>query len=415
MRDKDLYARILQLSEPWKVVDVQVNDREQQVVIRVEARGRLFPCPSCGVPSRRYDHRLRRWRHLDTCQYRTIIEAPLPRVECSEHGVLQIEAPWAEPGARFTALLEALAIDWLLEASLTAVARRLSLSWDELDGIQRRAVRRGLARRSRVTATTLGVDETSFQKRHEYVTVVSDLEKSCVLYVADDRKQTSLDAFWQQLSEEQLAAIKAVAMDMWQPYIRSTEEHIPAAKDKIAFDKFHVARHLGDAVDKVRRQEHRALWKTGDETLKGSRYLWLQNPNTLSDESWVSLNVLRQMALKTARAWSIKEMAMNLWHYVRRGWARRAWKSWIAWAVRSRLEPMRQVARMIRKHLDGILNGIVLNVTNAGSESVNAKIQKVKRLACGFRNRERFRTAIYFHCGGLDLYPDAIHATHTKP
>ncbi len=125
--------------------------------------------------------------------------------------------------------------------------------------------------------------------------------------------------------------------------------------------------------------------------------------------------MLKDMALKTARAWSIKETAMSLWNFVKRGWARRAWKGWIAWAVRCRLEPVKRVARMIRKHLEGILNAIVLSVSNAGSESVNAKIQKVKRMACGFRNRERFRTAIYFHCGGLDLYPDAMRSAHTKP
>ena len=415
MRDKDLYARILQLPAPWKVVEVEMDNDGQQIVIRVEAGKRLLPCPSCGVASRRYDHRVRRWRHLDTCQYRTILEAQLPRIECSEHGVLQVEAPWSEPGSRFTALFESVAIDWLLEANITAVARRLDVSWDELDGIQQRAVRRGLARRSHEPVKTLGVDETSFQKRHEYVTVVSDIDRTRVLYVADNRKKSSLDAFWKQLPAHQLVDIEFIAMDMWPAYIRSTVEHVPDAECKIAFDKFHVAQHLGKAVDKVRRQEHLALWKGGDPILKGTKYLWLQNPHKMSEASWVSLSVLKDLALKTARAWAIKETAMGLWNYVKRGWARRAWKSWIAWAVRCRLAPVKHVAKMIRQHLEGILNAVVLDATNAGSESINAKIQKVKRMACGFRNRERFRTAIYFHCGGLDLYPDAMRSAHTKP
>jgi transposase len=414
MRDNQLYERILHLSKPWHVTGVQVHDAEREIVIRVEARGKAFPCPTCNAPCPRYDHRLRRWRHLDTCQYHTIIEAPLPRVECAEHGVLQLEAPWAEPGSRFTALLEALAIDWLQEASITAVARLLDMSWDELDGVQQRAVGRGLARRKAMSVTTLGVDETSFQKRHEYVTVVSDLDDGRVLYVADNRKRECLDAFWAQLTDEQLNALKAVAMDMWKPYISSTEKHVPNAWEKIVFDKFHVAKHLGEAVDTVRRQEHRALSKQGDDTLKGSRYLWLQNPHGMKRESRVSLAALKDLALKTARAWSIKELAMSLWRYATEGWARRGWKRWIGWALRSRLEPIRKVGRMVRDHLQGIINAVILGVSNAGSESVNAKIQKVKRLACGFRNRERFRTAIYFHCGGLDLYPDALSSTHTK-
>jgi transposase len=122
----------------------------------------------------------------------------------------------------------------------------------------------------------------------------------------------------------------------------------------------------------------------------------------------IVLEDLRDLALRTARAWAIKEFAMTLWTYVRRGWALRAWKRWLSWAQRCRLEPMVKVARTIRDHLWGIINAIVLKVTSAASESMNAKIQKLKKWACGFRNRERFRTAILFHFGGLDLYPEGI-------
>ena len=120
---------------------------------------------------------------------------------------------------------------------------------------------------------------------------------------------------------------------------------------------------------------------------------------------------MKRIAIRTARAWAIKEHAMCLWSYTSRTWARQAWRKWIGWALRSRLDPIRRVARMVRDHLDGILNAIVLRATNTRAESVNAKIQRVKRMACGFRNRERFRNAIYFHLGGLDLCP----ASHTKP
>ena len=148
-----------------------------------------------GLPG--YDTRERRWRHLDTCQYRTILIAAAPRVRCPVHGVGQVTIPWAEAGSRFTALFEALAIDWLREASLTAVARQLGLSWDEVDGIQARAVGRGLARRVLTPPQRIGVDETSFQKRPEYVTVVCDLERDVVLHVADEHKETSLADFYQ--------------------------------------------------------------------------------------------------------------------------------------------------------------------------------------------------------------------------
>ena len=196
-------------------------------------------------------------------------------------------------------------------------------------------------------------------------------------------------------------------MDMWRPFINSVMKHVPGAEWKIAFDKFHVAQHLSRAVDQVRRKENRELREEGDDHLSGTRYLWLQNPENMTADSWRSFASLRESSLKAARAWAIKETAMQLWHYTRRGWAVRAWKEWLGWALRSQLDPIRRVANdrphppLGNRQCDRPDRGI----TNASSEGMNTKIQWVKRMARGFRNRERFRNAIYFHLGGLDLYP----------
>lgn len=415
MQDRDLYARILGLVDPREVREVKLDVHGGEVRVMVAPKpGAALPCPECGKACPGYDTRQRSWRHLDTCQFRTILVAEVARVDCAEHGVKQIRLPWAEPGSGFTALMEAVVIDWLRSlASIKAVAEQMRLSWDEVDGIMGRAVARGLLRRKRVKVRRLGVDETSFQRRHEYVTIVTDLDESVVLHVADDRKRESLDVFFRSLSPMQLAAIEVIAMDMWSPYISSTAEHVPDAARKIAFDKFHVAGHLGKAVDQVRRGEHRALLESGDDSLKGSRYLWLTNPDNLDAARTGALNALHHMNLKTSRAWALKETAMCLWRFVQRGRALSEWSAWIGKAMRSRLEPVKKVAHMIRKHLWGIVNAMALRTTNAGSESVNAKVQRVRRAACGFRNRERFRNAILFHLGGLDLYPSASSATHT--
>ena len=295
------------------------------------------------------------------------------------------------------------------------MAQLLGLTWHEVDGVQRRAVRRGLARRKSRLPKEIGVDETSFQRRHEYVTVVIDREAKVVSHVADGRGREVLDDYYAAHTAAEREAVTSVTMDMWGPYIESTRDHVPEADSKIAFDKFHVAQHLGKAVDRVRRQEHRALRGAGDEQLNKTRYLWLRNPDDFTTEAWERFEPLRHSSLKTARAWAIKELAMALWAYRRRGWARRAWQRWYSWAIRSRLEPVKQVARMVKRHLEGILTAVVLGITNARAESINAKIQWLKYTARGFRNRERFRHAIYFHLGGLDLYPAAISgATHTK-
>ena len=415
MQDRDLYARILGLGDPWEVRDVKLDLKGGEVRVTVAPKfNATFACPECGKECPGYDTRPRTWRHLDTCQFKTILVADVARVNCAEHGVKQIHVPWAEPGSGFTALMEAVVIDWLRSlASIKTVADQLRLSWDEVDGIMCRAVGRGLLRRKRVKVSHLGVDETAFQRRHEYVTIVTDLKETRVVHVGDDRKRETLDAYFRSLTPAQLAAIEAIAMDMWGPFISSAWEHVPDAVRKIAFDKFHVAKHLGEAVDRVRRQEHRALLEDGDDSLKGSKYLWLTNPDNLDAARTGALNALHQMNLKTSRAWALKETAMCIWRLVQRGRARSEWAAWIGKAMRSRLEPVKKVARMIRDHLWGIVNAMHLRATNAGSESVNAKVQRIKRAACGFRNRERFKHAILFHLGGLDLYPARVSATHT--
>ena len=411
MQDTTLYAQILGVESPWRVTAVTPRLEDGEVVVSVDAPAKeRLACPKCSAECPRHDHRARRWRHLPTCQYRTILEVDVPRVRCEEHGVLQVPVPWAEENSAFTALLEALVISWLKEASISAVAELMDLSWDQVDGIMQRAVRRGLARRAELEPARIGVDETSFQKRHEYVTVVTDLDTRDVLYVADDRKKESLEGFFDQLEPADILRLEVVSMDMWGPYISEVEDNVYNAEKKICFDKFHVAKHLGDAVDKVRREEQREQLAGGERALVKTKYQWLRNPENMAEGQTEFFERMKRVAVRTSRAWAIKEQAMCLWHYVSRGWARKAWNAWISWAKRSRLEPIKRVAETIRSHLGGIINAIVLGATNAASESINARIQRVKRMACGFRNRERFRNAIYFHLGGLDLSP----ATHTR-
>jgi len=409
MDEKMLYTALLGLAKPWEVERVEVKPTEGEVHVWVGLPDKTrWVCPKCLLVAPIHDHQERFWRHLDTCQYKTFVHARVPRLNCPNCGVHQLKVPWSEPGSHFTALFEALAIDWFKQASLKAVAKQLRLTWDEADGIQQRAVSRGLERRQLEVPRYAGIDETSFQKRHEYVTVVSDLEKGRVLYVADDRGKEALNGFWSQLSKAQRAEIEAVAMDMWEPYIKSVLANLPNAKEKIVFDKFHVAQHLGRAVDQVRRQEYRELRAEGDEVLKGTRYLWLENPTGRSRTETLEFNQLREQVNRTSRAWALKETAMGIFDMSYVGAADRNFKAWYGWARRSCLEPMRKVAATIKRHWANIRTYFTHRITNAGSESMNSRIQAVKRRACGFRNRERFRNAIYFHCGGLDLYPAMV-------
>jgi len=187
-------------------------------------------------------------------------------------------------------------------AAIATVAERLQLSWDGAAGIQARAVRRGLQRRQPAPARSLGIDETAFQRRHEYVTVVTDLERSRVLYAADDRRRESLDGFWAQWPAEHWAGIAAMAMDMWAPSIGSTRAHLPAAETKIVFDKFHIAQHAHQAVERVRRREHRALEAEGKHWLAGTKYDWLRHPDRFTLAAWREFVGFARRTLKIGRA-----------------------------------------------------------------------------------------------------------------
>ncbi len=298
-------------------------------------------------------------------------------------------------------------IEWLKEASQQAVGERLGLSWDEIHGILERAVERGLARRRAEKVAKIGVDEKAFRKGHRYLTLVNDLEKGRVLYVAEGREQSSLDGFWPTLSAEQVEGIEAVAMDMWDPYVNSVREHLPGAEGKIVFDKFHIAKHLGEAVDRVRRKEHKTLQAAGDDRLAGTRYDWLRNPAAREPKERREFAALRKSELKTARAWALKlkETGMAVFDYVYERPARKHFRWWSNWAAHSRLQPMMEVGRMLKRRFENIITYLRHRITNASSESMNAKIQWVKYTARGFRNLQNFVHAIYFHCGGLDLAP----------
>jgi transposase len=403
MRDRELYARILGLAEPWVVADVELDTAGKSVVVKLGRRdGAALQCPECGQACPGYDTQPRRWRHLDTCQFQTILQADVPRMSCPEHGVRQVRVPWAEPNSRFTALFERLAIDWMTEAGRSATARQLDLSWAEADGIMQRAVDRGLARRSAETVIILGVDEKSFQGR-EFVTVMCDLETGTVLHVADGRGGESLRECYESLTPEQRAGVEAVAMDMHQPYVNATQSMLPDAT--IVFDKFHIAKLAGEAVDQVRRQEAKALAEQDDDRLKGTRYSWLRNPLDESLQQRRTFEPLRTSNLKTARAWAIKETLMDFFCYSRRSAAQSFFSKWFGWAVRSKLRPIVKLAHTLRSRMHTLLNYCECPITNAATEALNSKIQWIKYMARGFRSREGYRRAIYFHCGGLQLHP----------
>jgi transposase len=410
MRDRDLYRTLLGITSPWEIGDVVMDVKEQTITIHVELRaGATLPCPECGgADCAIKDRRERTWRHLDTCQFRTLITCSLPRTECAKCGVKTVAPPWALAYSRFTMLFERLAIDMLLEMSVKGACALLRISWEEADGIVERAVGRGLERRDLSGLRRIGIDEKSARKGHHYITVVYDLESSKVVWMGKDRTEETLDGFFASLPKAVLEQIECITMDMWQPYRASCLKWIPEADEKTVLDRFHIERHLNEAVDTVRKQEHRALQAQGIDLLAKTKWDWLYRPENLPPEREARFEVVRQYNLKTVRAHAIKETFRHLWQYIYPANARKFFKGWFFWATHSRLSPIIDVARMFQKHLTRILTFFHLHATNSTAEGINNKIQTVKKKAYGFRNIQRFINAIYFHCGGLNLYPDPL-------
>jgi transposase len=336
MQDYQLYEQILGLRAPWRVKAVKLLRPAQEIEIEVECTEQVWGCPQCQERMHVHDWERRRWRHLDSCQFKTYIAMDVPRVICPEHGSVTVTVPWAEPYGRFTGLFERLAIDLLLESSVLGSCEILRISWDEADGIKQRAVERGQARQRAEPIRLLGVDEKSAGRGQNYVTVVANLEPgqaARVAYVGDGRTEETLNGYWTSLPAEHRAVVEAVAMDLWEPYRNATLAHVPGAAEKIVHDPYHLGRMLSDAVDKVRKAEHRVLREAGDERLAGTKYLWLYGWENLPELHYERFDDLRGQRLKTSRAWAIKELFRDFWASATVEEGRQFFQRWYSWSL----------------------------------------------------------------------------------
>lgn len=400
------YALLLGIGSPWEVKTVELKLAEKKVEIELSWQwGSAAQCPECGCECSIHDSAPERtWRHLDTMQFVTLLRARTPRANCPEHGIKTMTVPWAAPQGRFTLHFERFAVEVLLAcASVKQACELLGIGWESAHEMMKRAVERGLERRPLDQLKHLGMDEKSFKRGQSYITLLTDLEQSRVVEVVEDRTTEAAGKLWDSLSPEQKATVEAVAVDMWAPFIQTVEQQVPDAD--VVHDKFHVSKYLNEAVDQVRRQEHKELRAQGDETLTGSRQLWLYNPQNFSPEQAAEFAALKNLQLKVARAWAAKELFTKFWQYQEAGWARRFFKDWFGWVSRSRLKPLIAVAKMLKRHLENLLTYLKHHITNAVTEGLNSKIQSLKSAARGFRNFKNYRTRILFFCGKLDLYP----------
>ena len=396
---------------PWEVVQLKLDADGKRLDIKVDfAPGSTFPCPECGVACKVHDASSHTWRHLNFFQHLTYIEARKPRTDCDRHGVLTIEVPWAREGSNFTLLFEALVLELARNGLTVAAVGRIvgendTLIWRLLEHY----VNEARARADFSGVSAVGVDETSRQKNHVYVTVFADMLASKVLFVTEGKDHTTIADFKGDLVAHggAVESVTDFSLDMSQAFIKGILAEFPKAH--LTFDRFHVTQLMNDAVDEVRRKEQKDCIE-----LKGTRYDWLGNEADVEPGRKPEFDTLRVSKLATARAYHIKTMLQEL--YEQHPDDAEAWFSrWYFWATHSRLEPVVRVAKTLQSHREGIMRWFTSALTNGLLEGINSLIQSAKARARGFRSASKMKTIIYLLLSKLDFrlpcaLPNAVHS-----
>ena len=410
VKNSEFYEQVLGLQWPWKVEQVELDRAAQRVVVHVVVEpGTKWGDPATQGPAHVHQWRQRRWRHLDTCQFETVISARVPSVKYADGRVEEVAVPWAERYQRVTRLMAQAVVVWLQACgSVSQVAKVMRLNWHTVNAIMKSSVDRGLERREREPIAYLGLDEPqrsgdslpkaalkseakprqkSFRRGHVYATMLNDLDGGRVWDLVEGRKEEQARKLLQKLDARQRAGVKAVAMDIRSAYRNAVEKLLPQAD--IVHDKFHLCAYLNKAVDMVRKAEHRELASSGRQTLKGSKYLWLRNFPDLRLQP--SFRQLYHLNLRTSRAWWLKETFGAFLQYCYEGAARKFFADWLAQVTRSALTPMKKVAEMLFRHLPGLLNYLKHRITNAASEGINSQVARTIANARGLACFENLR------------------------
>lgn len=402
---EEFYAQSLGITSPWEVTEVKIIEAEKRFQISVECSEKAtWADPETGEQTQIHGWRERSWRHLDTCEFETWVTVNVPRVKLSSGKTKTVVVPWAEESGRFTKSMESHVIDILLRTHTVGGAARIArITRDQAEGVMNRAVKRGLARREEISLSQVGIDEKAIRKRHQYATILTDLDSGRVVEVVEKRTKQAAKELLENLPDKVSQSIEAVAMDMWPAYIGAVEDVLPEAA--IVFDRFHIKKHLNEAVDRVRRKENRKLVKEGDASLKGSKYSWLKKRPDLRTKAAAEFRKLLAEQFDTGKAWTLKELFDRFWQYSSRSWAMRFLDNWIEEAKDTMLKPLIEAADMLRKHEAGLMNYFSFQITNAAAEGINSMIQTLRSAARGLPDFEKFRNRVLFHLGQLNLRP----------
>jgi len=401
MDPNTLFKVALGLQSPWEVksLDFSLEAKRLDILVDFEP-GSTFPCPECGKPAKAHDTVEKSWRHLDFFQHAAYLTARVPRCKCDDHGVKQVSVPWARPGSGFTLLFEALMMALMREMPVNAVARIAGEQDTRLWRVMHHYVDEALEKVDLADVAAIGVDETAARRGHDYITLFMDLGKRRLMYAIAGRDHTTIGAFRAFLNAHggDAARIKEACIDMSNAFIKGFAATFPDTH--LTFDRFHVMKLMGDAVDKVRREESKER-----PELKRTRWFWQRNPENLRADQRERLRELQQMNLDTATAYQMKLTLQDFYEQPNPKAALAFLEDWCELAFETGLAPVMKVAQTLAEHAAGVLRWFRSGLSNGLLEGINSIIQAAKAKARGYRTTRNLIAVAYLLAGKLEFRP----------
>jgi transposase len=400
MRDTTLLQLALALTPPWTVSRTDFDPEGHRLDIEIDfPPGSRFACPNCGAADcPAYDTERKTWRHLNFFQHQAYLNARVPRVRCDTCGIKTVGVPWARPDSGFTLLFEALVMTMISAMPVKAVARIVGEHDTRLWRMVHHYVDAARGRADASGVTRLAIDETAARRGQDYITLFVDIDQARVLFATEGNDAETVAAFADDLAAHggDPETISEVCIDMSAAYIKGVGESLPEAE--ITFDKFHAVKIINDAVEKVRRAEQKS-----QSLLRGTRYIWLRNPANLSARQRATLEGLPTRHLKTARAYQIRLAFQDLYNQPSVQDGAGFLKKWYFWATHSKLDPIIDAARTVKRHWNGILRWFDSKIANGLIEGINSLVQAAKAKARGYRTTRNLIAMVYLIAGKLDM------------
>lgn len=398
---EDFFEKLLNFGSEWKVERVEVNqDNEVDIYLKWDLQahkkkyGKEFEFVHDYID-------YRRWRHLDIMQFKTFINAKIPRIKQKDGKIERVKTPWAQSGKRHSYLFEIHVIDLLLASkNQTKTAQILRCGFNVVNNIMHSATQRGLERRdTNEIYKQLSIDEKSFQKGHNYVTVLSDPEKGIVIDIVKDRtKEATKSLLNNALTEYQKSKVEVISLDMWKAFNTVVDEVFPKAKK--VHDRFHLIKYLNEAIDNVRKREIKK-----NDILINSRYAFLKNKSNLTQKQHFKFEEVLRANTQVGYVWGLKESFKSLFGCKDYQEAFKRFSDWNSFVMWEAIPELTKVAVMFSNHIKGVCNALIETISNAMAERLNGKIQIIKTIGRGYRKFQNFRSAILFFNGGLNLNP----------